>query len=171
MSTTEKTYKQMLQETVIKHIGSGPVSPAPKEKETKSPVEDSKGQGTEQAGTKSPNTIPPLAALKKDLAKEGIELTAETKEDFVAEVSNLSDNEKLIVVRKFQEALSKKALKAQANMVTRRKDAREQGMSKDDQRFHTSLTRAIGFGGKSKASKRAAKKVADDIKKGKVHTI
>ena len=57
-----------------------------------------------------------------------------------------------------QEALSKKDLKAQANMVARRKEAREKGQSNYDQRFQASLTRAIGFGGKSKASKRVAAK-------------
>lgn len=103
MSTTEKTYKEMLQETVIKHIGSGPVSPAPKEKETKSPVEDAKGQGTEQAGTKSPNKIPPISALKKEFAKEGIELTGETPKDIVAEIRALPDKLQSIAMQKVKE--------------------------------------------------------------------
>jgi hypothetical protein len=73
MAITEKTYTDMLKETVmLKHVGSGPVDPAPKEKETKSPVVDSKGEGTQQAGTKDPNKIPALSALKKELAKEGV---------------------------------------------------------------------------------------------------
>jgi hypothetical protein len=76
----EKNYLTMLKETVmLKHVGSGPVDPAPEEKEVKNPVADTKGEGTQQAGTKDPNKIPAISALKKELAKEGV--TAEVLED------------------------------------------------------------------------------------------
>jgi hypothetical protein len=70
----EKNYLQILKEMeMIKHVGSGPKDPAPKEKETKSPVEDGTGAGTKQASTGHPNVIPPISYLKKELAKEEVD--------------------------------------------------------------------------------------------------
>jgi hypothetical protein len=70
----EKQYLNMLKEAeIIKHVGKGPVDPAPKEKEAKSPVEDGEGAGTQQAGTEYPNEIPPVKALEKELAKEEVD--------------------------------------------------------------------------------------------------
>jgi len=74
----DKDYLDMLIETkMINHVGSGPVDPAPKEKETKSPVEDGTGQGTKQASTGHPNVIPPIEYLKKELSKESLEYALE----------------------------------------------------------------------------------------------
>ena len=70
----EATYLDLLKEgEIIKHVGSGPKDPAPKEKETKSPVEDGTGTGTKQASTGHPNVIPPVSYLKKELAKEEVD--------------------------------------------------------------------------------------------------
>lgn len=70
----EEMYLDLLKETkMLKHVGSGPVDPAPKEKEAKSPVEDGTGEGTKQAATGHPNKIPPVSYLKKTLAKEDVE--------------------------------------------------------------------------------------------------
>lgn len=104
MAITEKTYKDMLKETVmLKHVGSGPKDPAPEENETKSPVEDSKGEGTQQAGTKDPNKIPSVSALKKELAKEGIVLNGKTPKDIIAELRALPDKLQPVAMRKVKE--------------------------------------------------------------------
>jgi hypothetical protein len=74
----EKQYLSELKETkMIHHIGSGPVDEAPKEKEVKDPEADTKGVGTQQAGTKDPGKIPSIPALKKELAKENMSLAEE----------------------------------------------------------------------------------------------
>jgi len=74
----EGQYLSELKETtMIKHVGSGPKDPAPEEKDAKSPVDDSKGEGTQQAGTKDPNKIPPVSKLGKELAKEDMSLVEE----------------------------------------------------------------------------------------------
>jgi hypothetical protein len=79
-----RKYSDLLKETkMLRHVGSGPVDPAPKEKETKSPVEDTKGEGTAQAATGHPNQIPPISYLKKELAKEGIDLDQITGEELI----------------------------------------------------------------------------------------
>ena len=81
----EKSYISLLKETAMlnTHVGSGPKDPASKEKETKSPDEDSKGEGTQQAGTKDPNKIPAISSLKKDLAKEGVSNEVLEDESFI----------------------------------------------------------------------------------------
>jgi hypothetical protein len=80
----QRRYSDLLKETkMLRHVGSGPVDPAPKEKETKSPVEDTKGEGTAQAATGHPNQIPPISYLKKELAKEGIDLDQITGEELI----------------------------------------------------------------------------------------
>lgn len=107
----EKDAQYLSELKIMSHTGSGPVDPAPKEKETKSPVEDEKGQGTEQAGTEFPNKIPPLAALKKYLAKEGIEISGETPKDIVAELRSLSED-KLTIAKKLIEELSPKKVES-----------------------------------------------------------
>ena len=104
MVMTEKTYKDMLKETVmLKHVGSGPKDPAPEEKETKSPVEDSKGVGTQQAGTKDPNKVPSISALKKELAKEGIVLNGKTPKDIIEELRELPNKLQPIALEKVKE--------------------------------------------------------------------
>lgn len=114
MTIKEKTYVQMLKETaMMTHVGSGPKDPAPKEKETKSPVTDSKGEGTQQAGTKDPNKIPALSALKKELAKEGIAQKLLDHEKFIPFlehiISQISEEEiqKHIQERNLPERLAK----------------------------------------------------------------
>jgi len=94
----EKTYLNLLKEMkMMTHVGSGPKDPAPKEKETKSPVEDGTGTGTKQAATGHPNVIPPISYLKKELAKEGVVLVCQTKRDLFAEIQALPREDKLIV--------------------------------------------------------------------------
>jgi hypothetical protein len=73
----EKKYLKMLKEgEIMQHVGKGPVKPAPKEKEAKTSTDPAEGQGTEQAGTASPNEIPPVSDLEKELAKEEARIIA-----------------------------------------------------------------------------------------------
>jgi hypothetical protein len=97
----EKQYLSELK--VMSHTGSGPVDPAPEEKEVKSPEADTKGVGTQQSGTKDPGKIPSIPSLKKDLAKEGIELKGKSPEDVVAEIRALPDEQQAIVMQKVSE--------------------------------------------------------------------
>ena len=67
----EKTYLQMLKEAeIMNYVGKGPEHPAPKEKEAKTSTDHGEGTGTEQAGTETPNELPPVSDLEKELAKE-----------------------------------------------------------------------------------------------------
>ena len=105
----EKMYLDLLKETkMLQHTGSGPVDPAPKEKETKNPVEDGTGQGTKQAATGHPNVIPPLAYLKKELAKEGIVLVGEKRNELIAEIKALSDEQQAFVRKTISEIKEEK---------------------------------------------------------------
>ena len=125
-------YKDLLIETnMISHTGSGPVDPAAKEKDTKSPVEDTTGPGTGQAGTCFPNKIPPMTALKKLLAKEGVELVGETKDELMDEISKLNGDEKKVVMIKIHEVLTQKAMKIQKGMTDKRAYARRAGWDPD----------------------------------------
>jgi hypothetical protein len=100
----ERTYLELLKETkMLKHVGSGPVDPAPKEKETKSPVEDGTGTGTKQAATGHPNKIPPIAYLKKELAKEGIQLMGSTAQELKEEIMSMPPELKAFVKRTLSE--------------------------------------------------------------------
>lgn len=105
----EKTYLNLLKEMkMLQHTGSGPVDPAPKEKETKSPVEDGTGAGTKQSSTGHPNVIPPIAYLKKELAKEGINIYGNDRDEFVTQIKNLSSEQKDIVRQKLSEMKDEK---------------------------------------------------------------
>ena len=157
----EKSYLTILKETTMlnTHVGSGPKDPAAKEKETKSPVEDSKGQGTEQAGTKSPNTIPAVASLKKMLALEGYDVSdeqaMEVLEDasMIAQFAQARKLKKGVKKRALERGLSPKAATAQANAVVRRSvasvTAKKHGFTKSDvrnvQRFNVKNARELGL--------------------------
>lgn len=70
----ERRYLDILKETkMLRHVGKGPVNPAPSEKEASTSTDDAQGQGTVQAGTTTPNAIPKVKDLAKQLAKEGID--------------------------------------------------------------------------------------------------
>ena len=100
----ERTDVEMLKETkMLNHVGSGPVDPAPKEKETKSPVEDGKGAGTAQSSTGHPNVIPPIAYLKKELAKEGINIYGNELAEWVEQIKGLSEDQQITVRQKISE--------------------------------------------------------------------
>ncbi len=100
----ESTYLKLLKEMkMMTHVGSGPVEKAPKEKETSSPVEDGTGAGTKQAATGHPNAIPPIAYLKKELAKEGIFIVGENAADLLSEIKALPDEQEAIVRQKISE--------------------------------------------------------------------
>ena len=71
----ERKYLDILKETkMLRHVGKGPVDPAPSEKEAKTSTDDAKGQGTVQAATMTPNQVPKVKDIAKYLAKEGIDI-------------------------------------------------------------------------------------------------
>lgn len=83
----ERKYLDILKETkMLNHVGKGPVDPAPKEKAATTSTDPATGQGTVQAATVSPNQIPKVSDLAKQLAKEGIDLNDLTLED-LAEIT------------------------------------------------------------------------------------
>ena len=121
----ESTYLELLKEMkTLQHTGSGPVNPAPKEKETKSPVEDGTGTGTKQAATGHPNVIPPIAYLKKELAKEGINIYGNDRDEFVTQIKNLSSEQKDIVRQKLSEMKDE--------MKDEKKDEKDDDKEKDE---------------------------------------
>ena len=74
LMTEEKQYLDILKETkMLRHVGKGPVDPAPQEKPAKTSTDDAKGQGTVQSATMTPNQVPKVRDLAKYLAKEGID--------------------------------------------------------------------------------------------------
>ena len=75
LMTEEKQYLDILKETkMLRHVGKGPVDPAPKEKEAKTSTDPGTGEGTVQAATVSPNKIPTVRDLARQLAKEGVDI-------------------------------------------------------------------------------------------------
>ena len=132
MQMATAKYKDLLIETtIITHTGSGPVDPAPKEKETKSPVEDGTGQGTKQAATGHPNVIPPIAYLKKELAKEGIGLHEITGRELLELIKTSSPLSRAaahvagaIHTRKSIDPGIRKYLDKKKDILTRRKQGR-----------------------------------------------
>lgn len=88
----ERNYLDILKETkMLRHVGKGPVDPAPQEKAAATSTDDTQGQGTVQAGTMTPNKIPKVRDLAHYLAKEGIDLNELTLDE-LSEMLSPSDH-------------------------------------------------------------------------------
>lgn len=168
----EKLYLDLLKETkMLQHTGSGPLDPAPKEKDTKSPVEDGTGQGTKQAATGHPNVIPPLAYLKKELAKEGIFIVGENPADLLAEIEDLSDEQQNFVRMTISEMKKCPECKCEPCECPGEGEEEEEDkkkVSKEAKDFNTELETAIEMcgmphGNPGKHEKKSKKKVKEQV--------